>query len=100
MYSYIGNNSPGLFIILFLCKPSALYAISAADLNNRFDGCKMWSTGKNGASLQVCKPTDWLYLENSKHTIDGLPVVEVNDVTPTQLFVTTPPSGESDLEGY
>ena len=69
-------------------------------LNNRFDGCKMTSTGKDGASLQICKPTDWLYLAKSKDTIDGEPVVVVNDVTPTQLFVTTPPSGESDLEGY
>ena len=60
----------------------------------------MTSTGKDGASLQICKPTDWLYLAKSKDTIDGEPVVVVNDVTPTQLFVTTPPSGESDLEGY
>ena len=71
-----------------------------ADINNRFDGCKLTSNGKDNKNLKICTPQDWLFLANSQDTIDGLPVVEVNDTTPTQLFVTTPPSGESDLEGY
>ena len=58
------------------------------------------SMGKDGKSLYQCVPNDWLELDNSRDTIDGLPVVEVNDTTPTQLFVSQPPSGESELDGY
>ena len=60
----------------------------------------MLSRGKDGKSLYQITPQDWLELDKSDDTIDGEPVVEVNDTTPTQLFVSEPPSGQSDLDGY
>ena len=64
------------------------------------DFWKIYTFATEQKRLQNAFTKAGLELDKSKDTIDGEPVVEVNDTTPTQLFVSQPPSGQSDLEGY